>query len=99
MKDEKNIEKRAYRGEAERKIITNRINRIEGQLHGIKKMIQEDKECNDILVQLSAVQNSVKSLSNLILENHLYTCVANDVERANLEIVDELINLFKKFNK
>lgn len=50
MKDEKNIEKRAYRGEAERKIITNRINRIEGQLHGIKKMIQEDKECNDILV-------------------------------------------------
>lgn len=72
---------------------------MEGQLHGIKKMIQEDKECNDILVQLSAVQNSVKSLSNLILENHLYTCVANDVERANLEIVDELINLFKKFNK
>lgn len=99
MKDEKNIEKRAYRGEAERKIITNRINRIEGQLHGIKKMIQEDKECNDILVQLSAVQNSVKSLSNLILENHLYTCVANDVEKGNLEIVDELINLFKKFNK
>ena len=99
MKDEKNIEKRAYRGEAERKIITNRINRIEGQLHGIKKMIQEDKECNDILVQLSAVQNSVKSLSNLILEGHLYTCVANDVERWNLEIVDELINLFKKFNK
>ena len=71
MKDEKNIEKRAYRGEAERKIITNRINRIEGQLHGIKKMIQEDKECNDILVQLSAVQNSVKSLLNLILESHL----------------------------
>ena len=99
MKDEKNIEKRAYRGEAERKIITNRINRIEGQLHGIKKMIQEDKECNDILVQLSAVQNSVKSLSNLILENHLYTCLSNDVEKGNLEIVDELINLFKKFNK
>lgn len=92
-------EKKAYRGESERKTLTNRINRIEGQLHGIKKMIQEDKECNDILVQLSAVQNSVKSLSNLILENHLYTCVANDVEEGNLEIVDELISLFKKFNK
>ena len=92
-------EKKAYRGEPERKTLTNRINRIEGQLHGIKKMIQEDKECNDILVQLSAVQNSVKSLSNLILENHLYTCVANDVEEGNLEIVDELISLFKKFNK
>lgn len=92
-------EKKAYRGESERKTLTNRINRIEGQLHGIKKMIQEDEECNDILVQLSAVQNSVKSLSNLILENHLYTCVANDVEEGNLEIVDELISLFKKFNK
>lgn len=92
-------EKKAYREDAERKIINNRINRIEGQLNGIKKMIQEDEDCNDILVQLSAVQNSVKSLSNLILENHLYTCVANDVEKGNLEIVDELINLFKKFNK
>ncbi len=92
-------EKKTHRGEDERKILNNRINRIEGQLHGIKKMIQEDKECNDILVQLSAVQNSVKSLSNLILENHLYTCVANDVEEGNLEIVDELISLFKKFNK
>lgn len=93
------IEKKAHRGEEERKTITNRINRIEGQLHGIKKMIQEDKECNDILVQLSAIQNSVKSLSNHILENHLYNCVANDVEKGNLEIIDELINLFKKFNK
>lgn len=92
-------EKKAHRGEVERKVLNNRINRIEGQLHGIKKMIQEDEECNDILVQLSAVQNSVKSLSNLILENHLYTCVANDVEEGNLEIVDELISLFKKFNK
>jgi signal recognition particle subunit SRP54 len=55
--------------------------------------------CNDILVQLSAVQNSIKSLSNFILENHLYTCVANDIENGNLDIIDELTNLFKKFNK
>ena len=60
-------------------------------------MIQEDAYCNDILVQLSAVENSIKSLSNHILENHLYTCVSRDLENGKVEIVDELIGLFKKF--
>ena len=82
-----------------KKIITNRINRIEGQLTGIKKMNQNDSYCNDVLVQLSAVENSVKSLSNHILEKHLYSCVTRDLENGNLEIIDELIGLFKKFNK
>ena len=91
--------KKTVRNEEEKKIITNRINRIEGQLTGIKKMIQNDSYCNDVLVQLSAVENSVKSLSNHILEKHLYSCVTRDLENANLEIIDELIGLFKKFNK
>ena len=73
--------KKTVRNEEEKKIITNRINRIEGQLTGIKKMIQNDSYCNDVLVQLSAVENSVKSLSNHILENHLYTCVSDDLKR------------------
>ena len=88
--------KKTVRNEEEKKIITNRINRIEGQLTGIKKMIQNDSYCNDVLVQLSAV---VKSLSNHILEKHLYSCVTRDLENGNLEIIDELIGLFKKFNK
>ena len=91
--------KKTVRHEEEKKIITNRINRIEGQLTGIKKMIQNDSYCNDVLVQLSAVENSVKSLSNHILEKHLYSCVTRDLENGNLEIIDELIGLFKKFNK
>lgn len=62
-------------------------------------MIQNDSYCNDVLVQLSAVENSVKSLSNHILEKHLYSCVTRDLENGNLEIIDELIGLFKKFNK
>ena len=93
------FKKKTVRNEEEKKIITNRINRIEGQLTGIKKMIQNDSYCNDVLVQLSAVENSVKSLSNHILEKHLYSCVTRDLENGNLEIIDELIGLFKKFNK
>ena len=91
--------KKTVRGDDEKKIISNRISRIEGQLVGVKKMIQNDSYCNDVLIQLSAIENSVKSLSNHILENHLYSCVTRDLENGKLEVIDELIALFKKFNK
>ena len=99
MENEKCCNKKTQRSNEEKKLITNRLNRIEGQVKGIKKMVQEDKYCNDILIQLSAIENSIKSLSNHIRENHLYSCVTNDLEKGNLEIIDELISLFKKFNK
>lgn len=91
--------KKTCRTEDEKKKIRNRINRIEGQLRGINKMVEEDTYCKDILIQLSAIENSVKSLSNHILEEHLYNCVSKDIEKGNFEIIDELISLFKKFNK
>ncbi len=99
MENEKCCNKKTHRSNEEKKLITNRLSRIEGQVKGIKKMIEEDKYCNDVLIQLSAIENSIKSLSNHILENHLYSCVTNDLEKGNLEIIDELISLFKKFNK
>ena len=94
------LEKRkTYRGEEEKKQLINRVSRVEGQIRGIKKMIAEDTYCNDILIQLSAIENSIKSLSNTILENHLYSCVSKDLERGNLDAIDELISLFKRFNR
>ncbi len=99
MENEKCCNKKTHRSNEEKKLITNRLSRIEGQVKGIKKMIEEDKYCNDVLIQLSAIENSIKSLSNHILEKHLYSCVTNDLEKGNLEIIDELISLFKKFNK
>lgn len=90
--------KKTCRTENEKKIIYNRINRIDGQLKGIKNMIEKDTYCKDVLTQLSAVENSVKSLSNHILENHLYNCVTRDLENGDYEVIDELISLFKKFN-
>ena len=87
------------RSAEEKKLIINRLNRIGGQINGITKMVENDAYCNDILVQLSAVKNSVKSLSTHVLENHLYTCVARDLENGNLDSIDELISLFKRFNQ
>ena len=87
------------RSDETKKQLTNRLNRIEGQIRGIKKMIDEDRYCNDVLIQLSAVEASLKSLSNNILETHLYTCISEDIEKGNIEVVDELVSLFKRFNK
>ena len=91
--------KKTKRSPDEKKLIINRLNRINGQINGINKMIQNDAYCNDVLVQLSAVKNSIKSLSSHILENHLYMCVSRDLENGELDTIDELISLFKRFNQ
>ncbi len=93
------IVKKTHRSEEEKKKINNRLNRIEGQVKGIMKMINEDRYCNDVLIQLAALDNSIKSLSNLILENHLYSCISRDLENGKLETFDEIVSLFRRFNK
>ncbi|MBQ9658097.1 MAG: metal-sensitive transcriptional regulator [Clostridia bacterium] len=99
MKEDKCCNKKTKRGIDEKKLITNRLNRISGQINGIKKMIENDTYCNDVLIQLKAVESSIQSLSNHILENHLYNCVTRDLENGELDTIDELISLFKRFNK
>ena len=91
--------KKTKRSDDEKKLIISRLNRIDGQIKGISKMVENDAYCNDVLIQLSAVKNSVKSLSSYILENHLYTCVSRDLENGDLDSIDELISLFKRFNQ
>ena len=91
--------KKTKRSSEDKKQIINRLNRISGQINGITKMVENDAYCNDVLVQLSAVKNSIKSLSTLILENHLYMCVPKELENGELDTLDELISLFKRFNQ
>ena len=61
-------------------------------------MICDDKYCNDILIQLSAIKNSVKSLSNHILEKHIHSCIENDLQNNDTSSMKKVIELFKKFN-
>ncbi len=88
--------KKTYRTEKQKKAITNRLNRIEGQIRGINQMIKNDRYCDDILIQISAVKKSLESLANNILECHLKGCVASDLKNGNIEIIDEVMNLIKK---
>lgn len=89
--------KKTIRDENQKKKIINRLNRMEGQIKGIKKMIQEDRYCDDVFIQLSAIDKSIKSLANYMLENHIQECVLNNIERGNLEIIDEVVQLFRRF--
>ena len=80
----------------------NKINRLlktaRGQIDGILKMIEEDRYCDDVLTQLLAVDKAVKSLSSVILEKHMYSCIKKEVSEGNLEVVDEVMHLFRRYS-
>ena len=90
--------RKTYRTEEEKKQLIHRLNRISGQVEGIKKMIEEDRYCDDLLTQLLAVDKAVKSLSSVILEKHMYSCIKKEVSEGNLEVVDEVIQLFRRYS-
>ncbi len=89
--------RKTVRSEKEKRTIKNRLNRIAGQLNGISNMIDEDKYCDDVLIQLSAVDKAIKSLANHIVERHMETCVVRDIKAGKTEIISEVVNLFKRF--
>lgn len=76
-----------------------RLNRLIGQLGGVKTMIDDNRYCADVLTQLAAAESAVHSISAVVLRNHLETCVVEQIERGNVEIIDEVMNLLKKFSR
>ncbi|MFR3072553.1 MAG: metal-sensitive transcriptional regulator [Paeniclostridium sp.] len=77
-----------------------RLNRIEGQVKGIQKMVEDERYCVDILVQISAIRSAINKVGNIILENHIKGCVANSIKEGNFEKSDELISeLMQTINK
>lgn len=90
-------EKIKLRTEEEKKALTVRISRLVGQLNGIKRMVEEDRYCSEIIIQLSAADKAVKSIANVLLDSHMHTCLVENIQQGNLEIVDEIVELFKRF--
>ena len=81
----------------ERKKALQSLKTARGQIDGIIKMIEDDRYCDDVLIQLSAVDKSIKSLANSILEEHMHSCVVESIKNGNEEAIDEIIDLFKRF--
>lgn len=88
--------KKTPRSEENSKHIKNRINRIIGQLNGIQKMIDENRYCGDIINQISAVESALQSIGYIVLEEHMQTCVIEEIKNGNNDIVNEALNLMKK---
>ena len=92
-------EKTTARSEEERKKLIHRLNRIEGQIRGIRGMVEKDAYCADILVQSAAVNAAVNAFNKELLAHHIKGCVARDIREGNDEVIDELVTTLQKLMK
>jgi DNA-binding FrmR family transcriptional regulator len=84
------------RSEEELRQLKNRLNRMVGQLNGISRMLDENRYCGDILIQISAVEKALQGFGYSVLKSHMETCVAEEVRNGNPDIMDETLELMKK---
>lgn len=87
------------RSEDEYKKLINRLSRIEGQIRGIRGMVENNAYCPDILIQVSAVNAALNAFNKELLSNHIRTCVATDIRDGKDETIDELVNTLQKLMK
>ena len=87
----------------DKEAIIKRLNRIEGQVKGIQKMVEEERYCVDILVQISAIRSAINRVGNIILENHIKGCVTNSIKEGDKieseKSISELMDIINKFMK
>ena len=99
MSQECCCQKTKHRSEEEYKALLNRLSRIEGQVRGVRKMVETDCYCIDILTQVSAVQAALNAFNRELLANHIRTCVADDIRSGKDETIDELVSTLQKLMK
>ncbi len=91
--------KTTQRSEEEKKKLINRLNRIEGQIRGIRNMVENDVYCNDILVQCAAVNAAVNAFNKELIARHIKSCVVRDIKAGKNEVIDELVETIQKLMK
>ena len=91
--------KHKERSQEEIRRLSNRLSRIEGQIRGLKEMLQNDAYCTDLLVQVSAATAALNSFGKEVLSTHIKTCVADNIRAGNDEVVDELVCVLQKMMK
>ena len=92
-------QKLKHREEKEYRSLINRLNRIEGQIRGIKGMLENDAYCTDILIQVSAVSAALNAFNKELLSCHLHTCVAENIRKGDDSVIDELVATLQKLMK
>ena len=87
------------RSEKEYRDLCNRLSRIEGQVRGVRNMLENNAYCTDILLQVAAINAALHSFNKVLLANHIRTCVADDIRRGDDEAVEELLAVLQKLMK
>ena len=88
-----------HRTPDEAKALINRLNRIEGQVRGVKGMVENDVYCTDILVQVSAITAALNAFNKELMASHIRTCVAEDIRRGDDSTIEELVSTLQKLMK
>ena len=96
MKKECKCTRSKHRTEEEKKDLTRRLKIIAGQINGIQQMINEDRYCDDVLLQVASATNALKSLGNEILKSHMKSCMVDDIKNDNMDVIEDIIDLFGK---
>lgn len=76
--------------------LNKRLNKISGQLNGVTKMVNENRYCGDILIQIAAIENALKEVGYIILKDHMFTCVTDDIKNNDFSSLEEAIEITKK---
>lgn len=92
-------DRKAHHNEKLKKNLKNRLNRIEGQVRGINKMVEEDVYCDDILTQISSIRSALSGTATLLLEAHMKSCIIEQLSEGKTEVIDELLITVKKMMK
>ena len=91
--------KTKHRDEHELHSLKNRLSRIEGQVRGVKNMLEDDAYCTDVLTQVTAIQAALNAFNKELLANHIRSCVVDDIRAGNDEVVDDLVITLQKLMK
>ena len=97
--EEKDCCRHKHREPAEYEALLKRLSRIEGQVRGVRGMVEKEAYCTDILTQVSAIQSALNAFSRELLANHIRTCVTEGIQKGDNEVVDELVRTVEKLMK
>ena len=91
--------RKSHHSEKTKKNLVTRLNRIEGQIRGIKGLIERDTYCDDVITQISATQAALNSVAKLLLEGHMKSCIVERIQEGDNEVIDELLTTIEKLMK
>lgn len=92
-------ERKSHHSEQTKKNLVTRLNRIEGQIRGVKGLIEKDTYCDDVLTQIAAIQSALNGVSKILLEGHLKNCVVERIQDGDMDVLDEFLTTIQRVMK